>query len=248
MTGNLDIMCRSLVRPKSLRVTRSSKLSSAFAVILGSAILYSGCISGETKLAACRETAEEDRSSTLANLRNSRGELSVDQIKNLISSVEPWPTPSDRAYDEHQMKHLMCVGLRLQSVRPDLVASAMELFVARSDTSSGKDADWGREWSRALLLLRVMFEVPSNEVQVDRQGWRRGPLSFAAYSCVSEDFGRVVPQIESLPLKWDSDGPVMIARRLGYFGGRYRVGDEFWYFHDHYGYRHNLDCDAIMEN
>jgi hypothetical protein len=163
----------------------------------------------------------------------------VGVINRRIARIKPCPVISDREdYGEDAWSYLIGLAHDLQRVHPIALEDAFQDYCIHYRTAFEEGTDMDAEWSKVLLLLRVMFVLPGNEDAsvYARKGWPGHGFTFGR-----RDTYAGVPVTLATPIDWTKGRPRIYAGRAGYFGGPYEGDAEYRYFLEHFEYR-NLEA------
>lgn len=157
--------------------------------------------------------------------------LSSEQIAELVRSLPKWPEIED-AYSPEERNRVIRTAVRLQQQDSLTVEDGMKLFAMESEDSP----DCVDEWSKAFVLLRVMFEVPASLPdgfyrEIEESGEPPG-TGFASTPTTSPEF-----ESASDPVMWTGRDFVLTSRMAGFSGPSYRPDIEYRFFAKHLRYR-----------
>lgn len=160
--------------------------------------------------------------------------LYVPDIMRLIHSVRPWPSVEDDVvYTDADWDKLFETAQILKGADPDRLEIALEWYVIHYETSFDPETDRLAEWSKPLLLLRVMFDVPESEDLTEDHAKCMGFGGFGL-APISED--EQIPLTMATPVSF-RDKPRFTAVRFGYNGPRYYAEKEYQFFKKHFEFR-----------
>jgi hypothetical protein len=161
--------------------------------------------------------------------------LYVPDIMRVIHSVRPWPSVEDDViYTDADWDKLIETAQILKGADPHRLEIALEWYVIHYETSFDPDNDRVAEWSKPLLLLRVMFNVSESEDLTKYHP--KGSMGFGGFGMapVSED--EQIPLTLATPVSF-RDKPRLTAVRCGYNGPRYYAEKEYRFFKEHFEFR-----------
>lgn len=202
-----------------------------FACLLAAAFIpATGC---------CRSVVKPTRPSGVS--------LSDAQVIDLIRALPPWPYAGEPDYAGQDWAAFIRAARTCQQIEPDVMRRALREFVASAKegmSDDGKDL-LIEDWSRPLILLRVMFAVSEN---ADYSRYApRGPLSFAAYMFQPLTHeGRPEPSTMATPVTWRDGIPAFTDRMAGYSGPMYAADEEYDFFLKHFPFR-DLSSPTLLE-
>ena len=153
------------------------------------------------------------------------------QVIDIIRALPPWPYAGGPDYTTQDWEALIRAARTCQQIEPRVMRRALREFVASSKegmSDDGKDL-LIEDWSRPLILLRVMFAV-SESADYSRYA-PEGPMSFAAYMyepLIHE--GRPEPTTMATPVTWRDGTPALTDRMAGYSGPMYEADEEYDFF------------------
>lgn len=157
-------------------------------------------------------------------------------VMQLIHGIRPRPGPEPAPdYTEADWRRLLSVAAVCQKVDPPTLDGALHDYIVHYATSFEDDVDSVAEWTKPLLLLRVMFELPEKE-----GGPYPGAFTFGAFAYIGCESEPTVPDAMALPIFWGPQGPRFAARFFGYYGADYAADKEYKYFLMHCPLRRNL--------
>jgi hypothetical protein len=142
---------------------------------------------------------------------------------------------------ESEWKSVVRVALALQRTDPEIVERALivymiiETFYRQSGSRIGA-------WTKPMLILRVMFDIPDDPVIFDpvMPELRVAPCGGFSYILTTGEIEKG-PSL-ALPVLWTDSGPSLRALRPQIGGGTrtYQPQVEYRYFLTHFRYREDL--------
>jgi hypothetical protein len=188
-----------------------------------------GCATNNGDRAPSRATDHTDRT----ELGPKR--LLVPEIMRVIHGVRAWPNTVEPDYDEEDWARLIEAARVLQTAKPTLLEIALDQYVVHYDTAFEEGVDKVAEWSKPLLLLRVMFDVPETE---DLSAYApRSCMSFGGFGAMPYDQSGPTPCTLAEPLSWTPNGPVLTGQLATYNGVPYAAAEEYRFFREHFPFR-----------
>jgi hypothetical protein len=162
--------------------------------------------------------------------------LLVAEIMRMIHSIRPWPSVEDSCgYTESDWDRLVATARILQNADPTRLEDALSSYVTHYYTSFEDDVDMVAEWSKPLLLLRVMFDLPESE---DLTKYHPiGCMGFGGFGWKAVREEMEVPRTLATPVTFRNGRPELTAKRAGYSGPPYQVQDEYRFFFDNFEVR-----------
>lgn len=199
-----------------------------------------GSAAQTTTRASTRAGNAEKQEDSLAPVASARlanpKQLFVTDIMRLIHSVRPWPSvEDDRKYADADWQRLIETARILQAADQERLQLALSRYVIHFETSFESDVDIVAEWSKPLLLLRVMFDVSESE---DLAKYRPiGCMGFGGFGWEPLSKDEVVPRTLATPVSFRNVRPHLTAVRAGYSGPAYNVEQEYRFFKKNFTFR-----------
>jgi hypothetical protein len=178
----------------------------------------------------CREdsfNAEPDRpsshSTTGSNTRLQPGvgtSITNKDMMAMIHALAAWPeSMGGRDLTDSEWREYIDVAALIQQQDSEVVAKVLHDYIVHFETSFDETVDYTLEWSKVMLLLRVMFALPE-EPRPDLPApgsWagqvvREGPPSSRSFS---------------FPVHWNGKRPELVAFMAGYNGPPYEAEREY---------------------
>lgn len=179
--------------------------------------------------------------------RPSGASLSDAQVIDIIRALPPWPYAGEPDYTTQDWEALVRAARTCQQVKPAVMRRTLREFVASAKegmSDDGKDL-LIEDWSRPLILLRVMFAVPEGADY--RRYAPEGPMAFAAYMWEPLTHeGRPEPTTMATPVTWRDGTPALTARLAGYSGPMYEADGEYDFFRKTFPFR-DLSSPTLLE-
>jgi hypothetical protein len=167
--------------------------------------------------------------------------LTADQVKARIQDLPGWPESwHDLPLTSDQWLQTCQLASQLQETDTEVVRRALQAFV--SEYGGGKYAgplSPPQEWTKALLLLRVMFDLPDEPYDAKKREHRRikfGGFIPAYHGVSDEEINRREDSL-SWPIHWTATGPELPCYLAAYSGPNYDVDGEFTLLLRHYRFR-----------
>lgn len=168
--------------------------------------------------------------------------LLVPEIMARIHAIPPWPSGErDCAYGPIHWSRLVQTARDLQKADPIRLETACQYYVVHYETSFEGGIDIVAEWSKPLLLLRMMFDIPETEELAEYHPI--GCMGFGGFGWQPICEGLDPPRTLALPLTFKGGSPAFTALRFGYNGPAYRADEEYRFFVRHFRFR-NLEALA----
>lgn len=169
--------------------------------------------------------------------------LTVEQIKTALTDLPAWPAER-RDFSPREWLRILVFARDLQKTDPEIVLKALTEYVRQYYLPYDGPASPVEEWSKVYVLLRVIFNVPSESY--DERKHTLPPVSGGGFveAYASKRAADNASELLSKPLLWTAKGPRLLSKRAGYSGAPYRVGYEWSQFQAHYPYR---ELDAVVE-
>ena len=199
--------------------------------ILTFLLALSGCGPQQRPASVCRpttcSTTQADRQQT---------PLTGEQIKSALTGLPAWPN-DQRDFSTREWLQILVFARELQKTDPEIVLKALSEYVRQYCLPYNGPASPVDEWSKVYILLRVIFDVPSEHY--DEHKHTLPPVSGGGFmeAYASKREADRVSEVLSKPLLWTKEGPRLLSRQGGYSGAPYRVDYEWSMFHAHYRYR-----------
>ena len=182
---------------------------------------------------------------TLTSARPVASGLTPDDLSRLVSLITELPGWTDRGPDTaDEWQSILRAAAILQLLNPRDVEQSMQGYEAQlpvlppPHTSASPDPR-----TKPLLLIRVMFDIPTNAVPPNLGSKAWGPAGWFVYESVPD-----APRVSeiALPVAWTAAGPELVATRM--FSGfgtsgwsEYNAAEEFRLFRAHFKYRQDLE-------
>lgn len=145
----------------------------------------------------------------------------------MIRRVRAWPMPHEAAYRAEDWQQLIRVARMLQRGDSSDVEIALERYTRHFETAFEEGTDTQAEWSKCVLLISVMFEIPEDAAR--NPSISDGLGGFGSVALAGES--GLAP---TLPIRWSRGGPAFAALRGAYNGSRYEAEQEYAYCREHY--------------
>ncbi len=157
-------------------------------------------------------------------------------IMQIIHKIRPWPGPEPTPdYTEADWQRLLSAAAVCQKVHPPTLDGALHDYIVHYATAFEDDVDFVAEWTKPLLLLRVMFTLPERKADDPV-----GAFAFGGFAFERCDTQTPVDNTAALPVYWTPVGPRFSARFFGYYGADYAAHEEYRSFLKHFRFRKNL--------
>jgi hypothetical protein len=151
-------------------------------------------------------------------------------VMRRIAKIKPCPAVSDSEdYGEDAWSYLITLAHDFQRIHPILLEAAFRDYCIHYQTAFEEGVDSLAEWSKVLLLLRIMFVLPENETTND---WPPHGFGFAEKGNYTG-----VPTTLATPIRWTDGKPSMYAALSTYSGPPYDGGEEYRFLVEHFEYR-----------
>lgn len=187
-----------------------------------------------------------------------------------IDSAPEWP--SERQLTREEWRFLIALAVMFQKSNPHAVETAIICYMITIDSYVPKERH-GKHWrerpsaiakrkstrerfpgyhgTNLMLVLRLMFEIPEDDVPVNKFG-EDGFDYYQAYACGGMPShatvkGGSTAKNRAAPIHWSNEGPTLTAfYGFGAGGGGLGAGSydphwEYRYFLKHYPYRKGLE-------
>jgi hypothetical protein len=166
-----------------------------------------------------------------------RSPLTINEINAGLKDLPVWPY-AQRDFSPREWLQIVEFASRLQGTDADTV-----LGVLRNYVHVGENQDAGKhvgEWSKVYILLRVLFDVPSE--RYDEHKHSLPPISGGGFMPAyrSRRECERLDSVLSRPILWTKQGPRLFSSLVGYNGKPYNVDYEWSGYRTHYKHR-NLD-------
>lgn len=151
------------------------------------------------------------------------------QVEHIVRTLPGWPTDVDPVYEQTEWDQFLQAAYVLQNQDSSIVAGGLRHFSENARASSGRIG----EWSKALVLLRVMFVVPDalpSSVDEDINAMHE-PIGNGFSPILIDE--RSTEASQSIPVLWTVSGPVLAAKLGAFSGPDYRPDLEYAIFRRH---------------
>ena len=148
-------------------------------------------------------------------------QLNSSGLVRLISSLPPWPVYTANTFSEDEWQRYISVASEVQKLKPSVVSSALDEYMAAIIHSPGFDIRDGEE-SKPYLLMRFVFVLPEAARSQDEHCfklWDNWTMSKGPDGKVNLAW----------PLSWQSGRPEFVGLRLGSEGHPYAARAEYEY-------------------
>jgi hypothetical protein len=160
-------------------------------------------------------------------------------VARVIEASAVWP--EGRLLTVEEWQSVIRVAFALQKTDPKLVERGLIVYMAVHQTCNPQDEELVSAWTKPMLILRVMFELPM-------ESWRADFTNQDALPCGGLPYKLIAKEPEArvnlgLPLSWSAEGPRQTALRPhigGVAGQPYQPQREFRYMLSKYRYRQGL--------
>lgn len=221
-----------------------ARRSNSVAVLLVVVSLVAGMSAGF----GCASLRHESHSCTTQSFSSAH-------ITEMIEACDAWPsTTQDNwakpfvEYSDAAWCKLVRTAVVLQKTPCVVVEQALQEYMTKHGVSSGMGCI--TEWTKPLLLLRVMFQLPESEVEEEAiEKYGMGAMGFGGFGPAPpllnptdpESGEREVPVTFASPLSWTPRGPKLVARLGNYNGSPYAASEEYQFFLKHFPFRSGLE-------
>lgn len=168
----------------------------------------------------------------------------VRNLVGIISSATPWTgSGPDSA---QQWRPTIHAALALQQAGPAEVERALLAYMVYVDKSQGAEL-FGAAWSKPLLILRVMFELPEEEMSAEAEIdlWLNGVAPNGGFPFIGSTPGFPTHISLGSPVAWGPEGPELTARpdrkTILFVGSGYQPQREYRYFIKRFPFRKGLE-------
>ena len=145
----------------------------------------------------------------------------IAELARSIERVTPW---QNREFTETEWDKLMSAAVELQNAHPDDAYAAFVLYMRLyADPSSDMEARF-MAWSKPMLVLRIMFDLPSAESEITQ------------LAGISFDLRGSSRHSLALPFDWSGHRPKLCAFPI------YRGGGSFPDYQPHLEFAAFRDC------
>jgi len=190
--------------------------------------------------AASRASAPVLAAAPPTRTENRQPFLTIDQIRGGLGDLPVWPF-AQRDFSPREWLRIVEFAYRLQQTDADTVLAALREYVhVPNDEDPGKHVG---EWSKVYILLRVLFDVPSD--RYDKRKHALPLLSGGGFTPAyrsRREYSRLCTVL-SRPVLWTEEGPHLFSSLAGYSGPPYDVDYEWSRYQGHYRYR---DLEGVL--
>ena len=159
--------------------------------------------------------------------------LTHDGILRRLDTLPSWPTDSPHM-NAQQWLALARTAEDMQHADSTTLRESLTDFVKSGSGPYGEL----KNASKAVLLLRMMFEIPSEPYDENRHPIYARPGGFSGgYDGLSDSEIASLGQLLSWPIRWRSGLPELVASLGGYNGPPYDVGRDLIKLRENYRFR-----------
>jgi hypothetical protein len=164
-------------------------------------------------------------------------------LARIMHTAASWP--GDRDLTKMEWQSVLRVALALQRTDPSIIEKALLVYVVTETWCPPRPTeDVVESWTKPILLLRVMFDIPEDAWRADDvvPDLYLAPCGGLPYE-PADKVASLTPHL-SLPVKWSEQGPVLLARRRhveAIFGHGYQAHLEFRAMLSRFPYRQGLE-------
>ena len=182
---------------------------------------------------------------TLTSAQPVASDLTPDDLARLVSLITALPGWTDRGPDTtDEWQSILHAAAILQLLDPRDVGQVMQRYAAQLPSLPPPHISGSPDpRTKPLLLLRVMFDIPTKAAPSNLGSKAWGPAGWFMYQSVP---GAPRGSEVALPVAWTAAGPELVATRMfrgfGASGwSEYNAAEEFRLFRSHFKYRQDIE-------